>query len=69
MLDEKFWLAIAFTAFAILIVKYVWPLLAKSIDSKSKAIAEEILAAKKMKEKAQKLLDEAEKFYLESLNY
>jgi len=69
MFNEKFWLAIAFLAFTILIIRYVWPMLAKSIDSKSKSIAEEILAAKEMKEKAQKLLSEAEKFYQESLNF
>lgn len=69
MLNEKFWLAIAFLSFVALMVKYVWPLLAKGIDAKSKNIAEEILAAKEMKEKAQKLLNEAEKFYQESLNF
>jgi len=69
MLNEKFWLAIAFLSFFSLIIRFVWPKLAKSIDSKSKSIAEEILAAKEMKEKAQKLLNDAEKFYQESLNF
>lgn len=69
MINEKFWLAIAFAFFVILVIKYFWPSIAKSIDSKSKSIAEEILAAKEMKEKAQKLLNDAQKFYSESLEY
>jgi F-type H+-transporting ATPase subunit b len=66
MLNEKFWLAIAFTAFVILIIKYVKPLITKALDDKSKKIAEEILAAKEMKEKAIKLLEKAEKSYQEA---
>jgi F-type H+-transporting ATPase subunit b len=67
MFDEKFWLAIAFISFVTLIAKYVWPFLAKSLDETSKKIAQELLAAKTMKEKAEKLLAGAEKFYQESL--
>lgn len=67
MFDEKFWLAIAFLAFLSLILKYVWPFLSKSLDETSKKIAQELLAAKTMKEKAEKLLASAEKFYQESL--
>lgn len=66
MLNEKFWLAIAFTSFVILIIKYVGPKIAASLDNKSKLIAEEILAAKELKEKAQKLLEAAEKYFTES---
>ncbi len=69
MLNEKFWLAIAFLSFLALMLKYIWPLLAKAIDSKSKKIAEEILSAKELKEKAEKLLNDAEKFYQESLSF
>ena len=69
MFDEKFWLAIAFFSLLILIIRYALPKIAKSLDDKSKSIAEEILAAKEMKEKAQKLLNDAEKFYQESLSY
>ena len=52
MFNEKFWLAIAFLTFVGLIIKYVGPKITKSLDQKSKEIAEEILAAKEMKEKA-----------------
>jgi len=66
MLNEKFWLAIAFLSFIILSIKYVWPKLSQALDNKSKQIAEEILAAKELKEKAQKLLASAEKYLIES---
>ncbi len=69
MFNEKFWLAIAFLTFVGLIIKYVGPKITKSLDQKSKEIAEEILAAKEMKEKAAKLLATAEAYYKESLSY
>lgn len=69
MFNEKFWLAIAFTSFVLLILKYVRPLIVKALDSKSKQIAEEILEAKEMKEKALKLLEKAEKSYEDSINF
>ena len=69
MFNEKFWLAIAFLTFVGLIIKYVGPKITKSLDQKSKEIAEEILAAKEMKEKAAKLLATAEAYYKESLYY
>lgn len=69
MINEKFWLAIAFLSFVTLIIKYVGPIITKALDNKSKQIAEEILAAKEMKEKAAKLLEKAEKYYQESTTY
>jgi F-type H+-transporting ATPase subunit b len=66
MFNEKFWLAIAFTSFVLLIAKYVWPKIAASLDLKSKQIAADISAAKEMKEKAQKLLEDLEKYHAES---
>ncbi len=69
MFNEKFWLAVAFTVFAALIIKLTKSKLTKSLDDKSKAIAEEILAAKEMKEKAVKLLASTEKYNQESLDY
>ena len=69
MFNEKFWLAIAFTSFVLLILKYVRPLIIKALDNKSKQIAEEILAAKEMKEKALRLLERAEKSYEDSINF
>ncbi len=67
MINEKFWLAVAFLSFVALIVKYVGPIIAKSLDDKSKKIAEEILAAKELKGKVAKLLSSAEKYYEESV--
>lgn len=69
MLNEKFWLAIAFFTFAALIIKYVGPIITKALDKKSKQIAEDILMAKELKEKAQKLLENAEKYFAESMNF
>lgn len=69
MFDEKFYLALAFLTFLGLILKFVWPNLSKSLDENSKKIAEELLAAKELKERAEKLLKDAEKFYQDSLLY
>lgn len=69
MLNEKFWLAIAFLTFVILIIKFVWPHLAKALDESSKKIAADLLAAKELKERAEKLLANAEQFYKESVAY
>ena len=38
MINEKFWLAIAFLSFVALIIKYVGPIIAKALDNKSKKI-------------------------------
>ncbi len=69
MFDEKFWLAIAFFVFAALIIRHVMPIIMKQLDSKSKQIAEELLAAKEMKENAARLLENAKKRYEESAAY
>lgn len=69
MFNEKFWLAIAFFTFIALVIKFAKSSIIKSLDDKSKAIAEEILAAKELKEKATKLLAAAEKFSQESSVY
>ena len=69
MINEKFWLAIAFFSFVVLVIKYFGPAILKALDNKSKEIAEEILAAKEMKKKAEQFLVEAEKYYQESLQY
>jgi F-type H+-transporting ATPase subunit b len=65
--DEKFWLAIAFFSFVALVVKYVWPLIGKALDANSKKIAEEILAAKEIKENAEKLLLKAEQLHKDAV--
>ncbi len=69
MFDEKFFLAISFFTFVFLVKKYAWPLIAKSLDGKSKAIAETILEAKEMKQKAAKFLEQAKKYEEESKQY
>lgn len=69
MFDEKFWLAIAFFAFVYLIAKYVFPHVIKGLDNSAKKIADDLEAAKILKEKAEKLLHNAEQFYKESLTY
>lgn len=69
MLNEKFWLAIAFFSLLMVLIKYAWPHIARTLDSQSKQIAEEILAAKEMKEKAAALLIKAEKYHDDALHY
>jgi F-type H+-transporting ATPase subunit b len=69
MLNEKFWLAVAFFSFVAFLIKYAGPAIIRTLDGKSKQIAHEILEAKEMKEKAVKLLMEAEKYYQESREY
>ena len=69
MFNEKFWLAIAFATFILLLLKLARKAIGKSLDDKSKLIAEEILAAKELKERAVKLLANAEKFSQESTSF
>ena len=67
MFDERFWLAVAFFSFLFLVIKHVAPIIAKQLDSKSKQIAEELLAAKEAKEKAEKILAASEARYQEAI--
>jgi len=67
--DPKFWLAIAFLTFIGLVVKFARATISKSLEAKSKAIAEEILAAKEMKERATALLAKAEKYAQDSESF
>jgi F-type H+-transporting ATPase subunit b len=69
MFNEKFWLAIAFLTFVVFIIKLVGPKMLKALDQKSKEIAEEILAARELREKAVKLLAAAETYHQESMIY
>lgn len=66
MFDERFWLAIAFFSFVLLVVKHILPIIIKQLDSKSRQVAEELLAAKEMKENAAKILAATEERYKES---
>jgi F-type H+-transporting ATPase subunit b len=67
MFNEKFWLAIAFLSFVALCIKYILPKINKQLDANAKKIAEEILLAKKYREQAEKLLDEAKSFHKYSI--
>ncbi len=69
MFDEKFWLAIAFFSFLGLLIKFVFPKIVKNLDAQSKKIAEDILEAKKLRETAQKLLEEAQVFHKHSVEH
>ena len=69
MFNEKFWLAIAFFSFLGLLIKFVFPKIAKNLDAQSKKIAEDILEAKKLREGAQKLLEEAQVFHKHSIEH
>jgi F-type H+-transporting ATPase subunit b len=69
MFNEKFWLAIAFFSFLGLLIKFVFPKIAKNLDAQSKKIAEDILEAKKLREGAQKLLEEAQIFHKYSIEH
>lgn len=67
--DPKFWLAVTFITFVALIIKLAGVKIVKSIEAKAKLIAEEILAAKEMKERAAALLEKAQKYQEDSENY
>ena len=69
MFDEKFSLALAFFTFLALIIKFVAPRIGKALDDKSQKIAEEILAAKELRQKAEILLSKAEKYHQESVDF
>ena len=69
MFNEKFWLAVSFLTFVAIILKLVGQKMLKGLDQKSKEIAEEILAAKELREKAVNLLAAAEIYYQESVAY
>ncbi len=67
--DEKFWLAIAFLVFVGVIIKYLMPSIKLSLENKSKEIAQNLLEAKEMKERAQQLLVDAKNNFQETITY
>ncbi len=69
MFDEKFWLTISFVIFAILMAKYVLPLIIKMIDDSSKKIADDVVAAKNLKNQAEELFLEAKKHHQETIQH
>ncbi len=66
IIDEKFWLAVAFTAFAVLIYRLVWPSMSKAVAGKSEQIAKDLNDAKEAKEKAEALLIKVQGQYEEA---
>jgi F-type H+-transporting ATPase subunit b len=69
MFDEKFWLAISFIVFIIFIYKFLGNKINSILNEKSQQIASDLLIASQAKEKAEKLLHEAEEYYQQSLQY
>lgn len=61
IIDEKFWLAISFVAFVVLIYKFVWPILSKMIGDKADQIIKDLNDAKAAKQKAEELLVKIQK--------
>ena len=56
ILNEKFWLAVAFLTFAIIIIKIIGKNIVTSLNEKSQSIKKALDDAKKAKEMAEKLL-------------
>ena len=67
MLNEKFWLAIAFFTFVTLVIKAFGKKINDSLDNKSKLIAQEIITAKEARKKAEELLKQSEILYQQSI--
>lgn len=63
IIDEKFWLAIAFFAFFAALIKYVWPIISNNLKKQSELISKELNDAKEMKETAQRILLETQMQY------
>ena len=69
MFDEKFWLAIAFVVFIVFIYKFLGNKINSMLNEKSQQIASDLLLASQAKEKAEKLLQEAQDYNQQSLKY
>jgi len=69
MIDEKFWLAIAFVLFIIFIYKFLGYKISSMLNEKSQQIARDLLMASQAKEKAEKLLKEAQEYHQQSIEY
>ncbi|MFT5703869.1 MAG: F-type H+-transporting ATPase subunit b [Rickettsiales bacterium] len=67
--DPTFWLAVSFSIFTALILKYVLPKITAALDNKSKQIADDIAKAKNSKEQADQFLIDAKKHYEESTRH
>lgn len=69
ILNEKFWLAIAFVTFVLFIVKIAGKSIVASLADKSNSIKQSIDDAKKARAEAEKLLIDAKKYHEESKSY
>ncbi len=69
MFDEKFWLAVSFIIFIIFIYKFLGNKINSILNKKSQQIANDLLKASQAKEKAEKLLHEAQEYHQQSLKY
>ncbi|MBL6665180.1 MAG: ATP synthase F0 subunit B [Rickettsiales bacterium] len=67
--DEKFWLAIAFIVFVLLLVKLAGKTIINLLNAKSDSIQKSIEDAKKARESAQTLLEDAKKYHDQSKFY
>lgn len=67
--DPRFWLAISFLLFLILIIRYALPLILKMIDDKGKQISQTLQEAEDLRKQAEKLLNDAEKYHEDSIKY
>jgi F-type H+-transporting ATPase subunit b len=65
--DPKFWLAVAFFIFVGAAIKYIIPVVIKMIDQKRNQISENLNQANELRLSALKLLEEAEKYYQDSI--
>ena len=64
--DPKFWLAVSFTLFVILMIKYAWPLIIRMIDGKVSQISQNLKDSERLKKQAEKLLKDAQKYHEDS---
>jgi F0F1-type ATP synthase membrane subunit b/b' len=69
MFDEKFWLAVSFIVFIVFIYKFLGNKINSILNEKSQQIASDLLIASQAKEKAEKLLQEAQDYNQQSLKY
>jgi F-type H+-transporting ATPase subunit b len=67
MFEEKFWLAISFLSFVVLIIKFFGAKISSSLNQKSKEISDNINLVSEQKKQSQLLLVEAQKIYEESI--
>ncbi len=67
--DPKFWLAISFLIFVLLIAKYIFPKIIALLDQKSQQIAYQIKEAAELKAAAEELLIKTENHHQETLLY